>query len=193
MGGPGAAYNQAQATQQQVSQEQLGIAQQQNQLQGENYQRMLTLEQPYIQQQQALATGSPQAALQAVAPQVGTIASGFNAAKERIMNSVPAGPARDYALAQLPLQENTAQAGILGQAVAQAPQNLANVGAGFGGYSLQEVGASLSGLSGANTTSSAVAGEANQAKANQIGMWSGLAQAAGSAAGGLSGTDLTKL
>lgn len=183
MGGPGSQYTAAQNTEAQVSQEQLGISQQQNQLQQANYQRMLSLEQPLISQQTALASGSPQAALRAVSPQVGTIASGFNAAKEQIMNSVPAGPARDYALSQLPLQKDTAISGVLGQAVAAAPQQLANIGAGFGGLSLQELGASLSGASGAGTTSANIAGQANQAKANQLSLLGSLGGAAGEAFG----------
>ena len=150
---------------------------------------------PYIQQQQALAGGNAKAALTAAMPALSPITQGYTAAREQIANQLPAGAARDYALTQLPIQKNAQIGQTLSALVAQAPQNLAQVGSGFGSLGLQEQGAQLSALSGAG---SSYAGQANtytnalnaqeQAKASTMGFLGDIVSTAGMVAtGGLSG------
>jgi hypothetical protein len=190
MGGPGNQYNAAQATEAQVSAGQLQLAQEQEALSKQNYERSLQLTQPLISKEQNILK-SPAAALSAAAPEIAPVASSFNAAKEQIMSNVPAGPARDYALAQLSMQKDTAIGSTIASEVQQAPGVLASVGQGFGGFSLQELGASLSGFSGAGTTSANIANQANQAKANQLGFFGELAGAAGGAVGAVAQSPYT--
>ncbi len=146
--------------------------------------RRNALEQPLIAKETALAGGDPKAALSAAAPSIGILAGGFQNAKDQIYNNVPAGPARDFALANLERQKATGISSFMAQEVNKAPEVLANVGQGLGAFSLQELGASLSGYSGANTTAGSVENAANQQKATQLGFLGSLAGAAGMAAGG---------
>jgi len=158
----------------------------------EQYQQYKSLIQPAITKYGALAglEGVPQqreAAVAAAAPTVGTIASGYDAAKTQIMNNIPPGAARDQALANLELQKASGTAGAFASEVQGAPDVLANIGAGVGAYSLQQIGAALSGLTGAQKSYSDIASQQNQAKANTVGLISGIAGAAGTAAGGYFG------
>ena len=191
-GGPSTQPSQ-QISQQQVglSQQQIDIAKQQNELAAQNYQRMLTLEQPAISYNQALASGDTTAMFKAAAPTLSTISSQAEAAKSSIYDTVAPGAARDFALSQLPIATRTAEAGALTSAQQQSYNALANLGAGFGGLNLQEVGAALSGLGGAGTslsgasqTQQSIMGAQAQAKSSTMGFLGQLAGAAGTAAGG---------
>ena len=166
-----------------ISQQQLSLAEQESQQSQDQYQQMQKLEQPYINQQSALATGSPSAALAASMPQISQISGGFNAAKEQIGDTVAPGAARDTALANLQTQKATAIGNTEASAVAAAPQNLANVGAGLGAFSLQQLGASLSGFGGASSAdTSAASMQMQQSEAKWAPVLS-LASTAGGAAG----------
>jgi hypothetical protein len=130
----------------------------------------LSLAQPAIAQQTALASGNRSAALAASMPAISQITGGYNAAQEQIMNSVPPGPARDAALANLQTQRATSTANTQAQLVEQAPSNLANIGSGLGAFSLQQVGAALSGYSGASQSEQSVMNVQEQQQAAKLGL-----------------------
>jgi len=137
-------------TQNSLTQQQMGIAEQQNAQQQQNYSRMLQLEQPAISYYQGLTGGDAASTTQAAMPFISQITQAFNTSKQQIMNQMPPGAARDLALSQQEQQKDVATANFMNQQVLGAYDKLANIGAGLGSFSLQELGASLSGLSGAS-------------------------------------------
>lgn len=143
-------------TQNALTQQQLATAQQQNALQTENYNRMLQLEQPSINLYQGLVGGDAQKSIQTAMPFISQISQGYNAAKQGILDQTPPGAARDLALSQLSTQKDVNTANFMTQNVLGAYDKLANMGSGFGSFSLQELGASLSGLSGASGSNQAL-------------------------------------
>jgi len=122
-----------------------------------NQTQALALEQPLIQQETALASGNRESALAAAMPAVSEIAGGYAGAKQSIFNDLPAGASRDAALANLDLQKSTGIASAQAQQVQQAPSALAALGQGMGAFSLQQLGAALSGYSGATSTANSAA------------------------------------
>lgn len=183
-GGPSATQQQAENTQVQASQEQIQLAQEQQQLSQQQYNEYQQDIQPLKSQLTALSSGDRTQALSAAMPIISQISSGYSAAQQQILNSIPPGAARDAALANLQVQKDTTTSGTLASEIQQAPTTLANLGAGQGAFSIQQLGAALSGYSGASTSAGAVAQEENAAQANKVGLISGLAGAAGSALGG---------
>jgi hypothetical protein len=177
--GPSSTETAAENEQIAVSQEQLATANQQSVLQSQNAAAALKLQQPAIDQETALATGDPKAVLAAAMPTISTLSAQFSAAQEAIENQIPPGPARDAALANLQTSKASTQAGTEAQLVQNAPGVLANIGSGLGAFSLQELGASLSGLSGANTSAGGIASEENASQANKVGLLSSVVGAAG--------------
>lgn len=170
------------------------IAASQYGLSQEDRARMLQYVQPYTQQLTALTSGDRNAALAASMPVVQQVSAGFQGAKENIFNQLPAGPARDAALANLEAQKGTAIGGTQAQMVQAAPAQLATFGSGlFGPLSTTELGASLSGYqsagssyggagtaySGAASTAGNVVQEEEQRKANSMSTFGGLAKLAG--------------
>lgn len=147
MGGPSGSTIQ---TQQQLTQGQMQIAQQQNALQQQNYARMNQLEQPAINFYSGIAGGDAAQTNLAIQPMMSNITQGYASAKQQILNNTPPGAARDMAIAQLETQKDTATGSFLNQTVLGAYDKLANMGAGFGSFSLQELGASLQGYQGAS-------------------------------------------
>lgn len=178
--GPSSTEQNAENTQSAVSQQQLSLASQENAESQQQYQAQQTLEAPEIAQQTALASGNPSAVLAATAPTISTLSPQFTASQEQIQDSIPPGPARDAALAQLAVNKNSTIAGTEANLVAGAPATLANIGAGLGAESLQQIGAALSGLSGANTSATGIAQEENASEANKIGAVGSLAGTAAS-------------
>ena len=164
-------------TQNQLTQEQIGISQQQNKLQQKNYQRMLELQQPEIAKQTALASGDQTAITTAAAPVIMQASKGFQAAKDSIFTTIAPGAARDKALADLEVNKATTIAGTEAGLVNDASGKLANIGAGLGSFSLQELGAALSGVSGASSSNQSVMQVQEQAKASTMGLIGSLAGA----------------
>ena len=177
----------------QVTQAQLDLQRQQFQQSQVDLAQRQALQQPLIAKEQALAGGDRNAALAAAMPSIMNLSQGYNASKESIMSSLPPGAARDQALAALDTQKYVGTGAALAGQVQQAPEVLANIGSGLGAFSLQEVGASLSGLQGASSSSLGGFGAVSQqeqmqaqAKANQLGFIGGLVGDATSlATGGL--------
>lgn len=175
--GPGSSPNINNANS--ISGQQLNVASQAGQQSANNYQQFLQLMQPLIQQQTGLASGNRQDALAAAMPMISQLSSGFQGAKQQIMNSMPAGAARDRALADLTTQRDTTIAGAQANAVQNAPNVLAGVGSNYGQMSLQELGAQLSGLSGGATTNYNAGQLAAQQQASMLNFFSGLAGTVG--------------
>ena len=175
--------------QKQMTQSQISTQQQQNQIaqtaQAESEQdraRRVALEQPAIDKYTALASGDKTEALKASMPVLSQVSQGYAAAKQSIFNSLPPGASRDKAMADLETQKFTTTAGTQAQMVADAPDKLANIGAGLGSMSLQELGAALGANQGAATTASNVVGQQNEMKAQNLQLLGGLAGTAGSVA-----------
>ncbi len=161
--GPGRAAEQASIQNAQAQQQ---IAQQQMALEGRyadiaqgELARRTTLEQPLVDFNKALLSGDRTAALSAVAPMLGNVATQTKQAGANIMNTVPAGAGRDYALAQNQLGQGQQVAGILNNAFTGALTGQAQLGAEALGAGLQEEGAALSAAAGATSSY----GAANQA------------------------------
>jgi Chaperone of endosialidase len=174
-------------TQNSIAQQQLDVAKQSQVQSQQDTEQRKALEAPLIAKETALATGDRTAAVSAAMPEISAIGSGINAAKQNIMNTLPPGAARDTALAQLQTQAAVApQQAIAGQ-IQQAPEILANVGQGVGAFSIQELGASLSGFGGAATTNQSVLQAQTQQQAAKLGVAGELVGAAGTAAGGIFG------
>lgn len=184
MGGPPRETRQAMAAEAQATEEQMKIAQQQQQASAEDRAQAKELEQPFIDQQKKLATGSPQDATAAIAPVLMQVSSGYTAARDNIIANIPPGPARDLALSRLEVQKDTAIGGARVTAVQSAPEKLASLATGsLLPVSLSEIGAALSGYGGATTSASAQAQAANEAKGSQLGFLGSLAGMAGKVAG----------
>ena len=90
-----------------IAQQELGVAQQAQATSQQQYNQAQALEAPLIAQETALASGDRTAALTAAAPTISQIAGGYKASQQSILDSVPAGAARDTALAQLATQADT--------------------------------------------------------------------------------------
>ncbi len=171
------------AMQSNIANKQVQIGEEELQLQREDRAKAQALQQPLIDKQTKLATGDRNAAISAAMPTISKISQGYDSAKRSIFNTVTPGAARDKSLADLEIQKYTATSGAQAQAVEGAPEILANLGTGMGAFSLQELGAALSGFSGGASTSNDIISGKNASKANSVGLISGLAQAAGQTAG----------
>lgn len=175
----------------QLGQQQAQIGQEYLNLAGNRLQYSDILNQPAVQFYSSLASGNPQAAIQAAGPQLGNISQNAQQARANIMNNVPAGAGRDEALAQLEQGKSSQIAGTLNQLVTQAPGQLAAIGAGQASEALQLSGAGFTGLGqasgsyaqGQNSLGN-IAQQQNARKASTMGFIGSLVGAAGSAAGG---------
>ena len=141
------------------------------------------LQQPAIDKYTALSKGDRTAALEASMPVLSQVSQGYQAAKQSILNSVPAGPARDKAISDLEMQKFTTTSGAQATAVSAAPDTLANIGSGLGAMSLQELGASISGYQSAGNLAGNVVQQSDQRKAQNLQLLGGLAGTTGSVAG----------
>lgn len=147
------------------------------------------LQNPLIEKELALASGDRKAAVQASMPTISKLSEGFAGAKQSIFNSLPAGAARDKAIAGLEIQKDTGIASAEANEVNKAPEILANIGSGLGAFSLQELGASLSGYGGASSANQGAGNMQMQQSEAKWGPIVGLAQAAGGAAGAFKKSD----
>lgn len=172
-------------TQNSITQQQIATANQSNALSAQQYQQYQQNIAPAVSYYQSLASGNPSQVLGAAGPQISNITSGYNAATESINNNVGPGAARDYALSQVPLQQNSQVAGTLNSVVQGAYPQLAQIASGQGSFSLQELGASLSGLGGASTSNQSVMQANEEGKAATLGVLGSLLGAGGTAAAGI--------
>lgn len=149
--------------------------------------RMDDLQQPAIDYNKALASGDKTALLKATAQPIGQITQASNSAKANIMNSLPPGAARDVALAEQARDAPSQIATFInGQSLA-APDKLANIGAGLGAFSLQELGGGLRASEDATSGRNQVLGQQAQGKAATLGFLGSLAGAGAGAYAGRKG------
>ena len=178
----------ATGTQEAITQQQLSLQQQQQDLANKEYSTAMTLEQPLIDQSQKLISGDPGAQASAAAPYISQITAQKNAGLEAINNTVGPGAARDYAKTQAQLGEGSQIASTVNQLTNSAYGTLSGLGIGQQNFSLQNTGAALSGLQGASQSNQAVMQAQEQAKASTMGFIGQLVGAgAGIATGGLLG------
>jgi hypothetical protein len=136
-----------------ISQQQVNIASGASQQSAAQYAQAQQLISPLIKQQTALASGNRDEALSAAMPVISQLSGGYDAAKANIANTMPSGPAKDQALANLQVQKATGIGTAQAQAVQEASTTLAGLGTGFyGPMSMQSLGASLAGLQGGAQT-----------------------------------------
>ena len=128
--------------------------------------------------------GARGAALQAAEPVIGPLQQAYQMQQTQLLNSMPPGAARDAALQNLQLQQYTGTATALANMTNQAPDILANIGAGMGAMSLNQVSQALSGYGGAANTFQNVAQMQNAGKANTLSALSSVATVVGGALGG---------
>ncbi len=165
MGGGNSAQNSETANaglQTQYGQQQQGLSTGYNQLSQQQLGQATALNQPSIDYYKAITSGNPAAALSAVAPQIGNVATQTQQAMGNIRNTVPEGAGRDVLMGQAQLGQGAQDAGLLNNAFTgalQGEQGLAGQALGAG---LQEQGATLSALAGATSS----LGAANQAYNN---------------------------
>lgn len=147
--------------------------------------RMDKLIQPAIDFNTALASGDREKSLAVAAPAIRTITDGYRAAKDNIINTVPAGPARDFALASLERDRTTSTTDAITQPFLSSFDKLANIGSGVGSFSLQELGAGIRSGEGAGLSFGDIAKTGAAQKQSTMGFFGSLAQAAGGVAGKL--------
>lgn len=113
------------------------------------------LQDPYIKQQQSIASGNMGDVTAAMSLPLGTFQQQKAATKEQIMNTMPPGAARDYALAEAERKNTSSTYDFMRAATLQAPKNLAEIGQQEGQFGLAQGGLGFSGLhsalSGANS------------------------------------------
>lgn len=179
MGGPN---SQDYKRQSDIAQQQVDLAKSQSTTAAADRAKMDKLLQPSIDFNTAV-TKDPQSQLVAAAPMIGQIAKGEKAAEEQIFESIPAGPARDMALAEAKRGKASDIATTRNNIFTTALDKLANIGSGLGSFSLQELGAALTGFQGGAATGQGVIQNKAQTKAATTGMIGDFAMAAGGAAG----------
>jgi hypothetical protein len=130
---------------------------------------------------QSIAGGNKAANTAASAPAIANITQGAQSAQENIYSQVPAGPAQQLALAENQMGKSQQIASTQNQTYQGALQSLASIGSGLGSFSLQELGASLSGAGGAAATGQGVLNTQTQQKASTLNALGSLAGAGGSA------------
>src|SRR4029077_16443219 len=115
---------------------------------------------------------------------IAQIAQGNQQARENILDSQPAGAARDFALAGLKRDQSAQTSGLLNNTYLSAFPTLAGLGTTNAQIGLQQLGGGLSGLSGGASSLGGAGtqiGKLNQMQANQKASWLG-------SLGGLAGT-----
>jgi len=184
MGGPSATERQAENIQMQTAQQQLQLESQLAQYAQQRLQRGDQLQQPLINKDTALASGDMATAISAAGPQLGNIAKAGQAAKDNIYNSIAPGAARDFALAQLPMQTYSQSAGYLNSLINAAPQELAQIGTGQYQVGLTQQGQGQTSGQISNTAAGQVGQLEQQQKASTLGFIGSLVGTAGKVATG---------
>lgn len=144
--------------------------------------RKKELQAPYEKQQRDLATGNIGTMMSTMSVPMGMFKQQAKASRDQIMNTMPPGAARDYALAELDRNEVGGTYDFLRSAYLQAPVNLAQLSTEAGNFGLQATG------QGANDINSGITGRQGQMQvaAQRQAAWMGMiGNIAGMAAGGL--------
>lgn len=184
MGKGGGATN----TQNQITQEQLGIDQQQQ----NNSNQLFNMSLPGLQQSEnyysQLASGNPQQIFSAIAPAVGQINTASQGAAKNIAENSPRGGVEQMAQANLQ-QQRAGQVGNLAtQAYTSSFPALASLSQGGLGLAANEVSNAISAGSSASSSNQAVMQQQTAAKGQTLGFLGSLAGMGGDiATGGMSG------
>lgn len=191
MGGPNTSGSENISRQQQnLSAEEVALQRKEFAASEVNQKRMTDLEQPAVDRYTDL-TKNASSAMQAAAPQIGQIDSSMAGARQNILNTIAPGGARDKALADLQIQSSSQKASFINQQTTSAYDKLANLGAGFGAFSLGQGNLSLglgnealSGLAGASNTEGSIMQAQAAAKQSLDSIFGSMFGAVGQAAGG---------
>lgn len=165
-----------------IARDQLATSKQYLDLATQEQGRRNTLQQPSIDFYSKITSGDPNARLTAAAIPIGDIARGARGARENIMDSVPRGAGRDFALAQNENQKYSQSADYLNKAFMGAFPALAGLGTEAGQVGLQNTGAGMRGAEAGANTNAGVMQTQQQQKAAQLGVIGSLAGAGGQAA-----------
>ena len=133
------------------------------------YQRMLELTAPAIELNKAFTSGDREKAMAFAAPVIGQVTKGAEDVRKQIMEDLPPGPARDFALAQLSTEKYVGTTKAMTEPYIASFDKLANIGSGFGSFSLNELGAGLRGFEGASISADSVIKNKAAAKAATMG------------------------
>jgi len=174
---------QEQATQQEITQGQLGSEQQQQAQSSQLY----NLTEPGLQTAEnyykQLASGNPQSIQTATAPATEAIAGNYNQAVKNIQQNMPRGGAQDLAVQEAEISKAGAIGGTQAQAYLGAPTALANLAQGGIGLSVNEMTQALSAFSGASSSNTSAANMSGAGKAETLGFLGSLGQSAATGAG----------
>ena len=154
-----------------------------DQSQGNFDQRSALLQKP-IDFYSSLASGNPSTMMTAAAPGLSNISKQAQSAKGNIMETIPAGAARQYALAQIDRGKAGQGADFLNAAYMQSFPALQGIAKDTGDFGLQRLGAGYRGLEAAGQGNQAVIQSETQRQAAKMNMLGGLASVAG---GGITG------
>jgi len=179
MGGGG--LSKTQATQNNIAEGQLQLAQQQ-QAQSD---KTLGVVSPGLQTAEdyyaSLATGDPTKIMSAIGPAVSQIGSQTQQAKTQIQQSTPRGGAQDLALAEADISKAGQVGNLETQSYTGAFPALASLFQGGAGISVSQIANAIASAQGASQTTAAVGQEQASAKASTMGMFGSMAGAAGTA------------
>lgn len=176
---------------QQIAQQQSGIAQSYLDLSKGELARRTQLQQPLVDFNKAITGGNMDAAISAMGVPLGNIARSSKQTTENIFNTIPAGAGRDYALASVERDKGSQSAGALNSAFMQALAGNSALGSEALQAGLQQEGATASSFGGATNanyasgnTAANLSNQAAQRKATTMGFLGSLAGAGGSVARG---------
>lgn len=180
MGGPSSQQTQTQSN---IQQQQLDLAQQQETQANANQAQSNKLLAP-LENFNTAVTSSPAALNSAAAPLIGNVSQATRQTQEQIRNTIPAGPGQQVALAEAASSGAANTAAVKNSTYTNALNSNASIASGLGGLSLQEIGASLSGLNSGSATGQNILNTQTQAKAATDSLFGSLAGAAGGAVSG---------
>ena len=178
--GASKAYKEAQASTQALTQQLAGLTSQMTGLGGQTTQRGIGLMEPFITQQNMLASGQPGAVMSAASSLLGPIARNYAQARQNIFNEIAPGAARESELARIQREQAAANSAALSGAAWQAPQNLASLGGQLANLGVTQVGTGLSAAYPSMVGSQSIMQEATRQGASTIGAIGDIARLAGS-------------
>lgn len=180
----GGGIKKAEQTSESITQQQLDLAKEQQKNAEQDRAQRIELTQPAIDFNKAIASGDKQSMMTAIAPMLAQITGAGKAAKENIFEGTAPGAARDVSLASVDRGVQSDIAGTVNNTFLGSLDKLANIGSGVGSFSLNEIGAALSGFGGAAGTNRDIMQAESAKKASTMGFLGNLAGAAGTAYAG---------
>ena len=141
------------------------------------------LQNPLIEQNKRLMSSNPSERMTAIAPALADQTRAAQSARGAIEDQ-PRGAGREFALAQLPMQQYSQASDLLNKAYMGAFQTQAALGTESGNVGLQQAGAGLRGAEGAANANQSVIQAQQQQKASQLGMIGSIAGLGGAALSG---------